>query len=55
LERSSKALPASRLGWLFRTGRVEILARYSYRAAVFFLPDRKIHSIKLFPFEDERL
>jgi hypothetical protein len=34
---------------------VEILAQYSYRAAVFSLPGQRIHSIKLFPFKDERL
>ena len=44
-----------RLGWLFRPVSVEILARYSYRAAVFSLPERKIHSVKLLPFKDERL
>jgi hypothetical protein len=44
-----------RLGCLFRPGGVEILARHSYRGAVLSLPERKIHSIKLLPFKDERL
>jgi len=38
-----------------RPGCVKILARYLYRAAVFSLPERKIHTTKLLPFKQERL
>ncbi|HMQ57744.1 MAG TPA: hypothetical protein PKE65_04290, partial [Rhizobiaceae bacterium] len=41
---------SGRLGGLFRFGRVEILARYAYRAAVFSLPKRKIPATKLLQF-----
>ncbi|MFZ1773483.1 MAG: hypothetical protein WAT78_05945 [Rhizobiaceae bacterium] len=45
----------ARLGCLFRPGHVEILARCLHRATVFSSPARKIHAIKLFPFEPEAL
>jgi hypothetical protein len=44
-----------RLGRLLRSGYVEILARWCHRAPVFSLPDRKIHPVKLLPFERDTL
>ena len=42
-------------GRLFRPGGVEILTRWSHRAADFFLPERKIPAIQLLPFKRDAL
>ncbi len=44
-----------RLGRLFRTGVIEILARSFDRASVFSSPARKIHPTKLLPFKQDTL